>query len=127
MSSFLRSSKSLSGGGDSAGTVVSTATAVPPHRVAREEVKTIMRRIFAVKPARLDAMMAVIDNSQIRQRYFIHPVEYIIEPRPLAQLSREYQEHSICLGRTVATDALTRAGLTPSDIDLMIRNHRKIT
>src|SRR5215831_17373383 len=71
-----------------AGTIVSTATAIPPHSIGREEVKTYMRRVFSIESARLDAMMSVIDNSQVKQRYCIHPIDYIIQPRPLAQSRR---------------------------------------
>ena len=103
-----------------AGTIVSTATAIPPYVIGREEVKTYMRRVFSIEAARLDAMMAVIDNSQVKQRYCIHPIDYIIEPRPLTRITQEYQEHSIRLGREVATCSLARAGMKPTDIDMII-------
>ena len=64
--------------------------------------------------------MAIIDNSQVRRRYCIHPVDYIIQPRPLSQISREYQEHAVLLGRQVASECLGRAGMTPADIDLVV-------
>lgn len=101
-------------------TIAATATAVPPHVISREEVKTYLRRVFHIEAARLDAMMCIIDNSQVRRRYCIHPIDYIIEPRPLSQISREYQEHSVLLGRRVASDCLARAGMQPRDIDLLI-------
>ena len=101
-------------------TIAATATALPPHVISREEVKFYLQRVFSIEPARLEAMMCIIDNSQVKRRYCIHPVEYIIEPRPLSQISREYQEHAVRLGREVATDCLSRASLTPRDIDLII-------
>jgi len=101
-------------------TIASTATAVPPHLVTREEVKTYLRHVFPLEANRLDAMVSVVDNSQIKRRYCIHPVEHIIRPRPLSQLSEEYREHAVRLGRHVACESLTRAGLKPADIDLLI-------
>jgi alkylresorcinol/alkylpyrone synthase len=70
--------------------------------------------------SRLEALTAVVDNTQIRRRYFIHPVDYIVEPRPLSQVSREYQENALSLTRRVVLDSLHRAGMTPADIDLLI-------
>ncbi|MBI4460103.1 MAG: type III polyketide synthase [Acidobacteria bacterium] len=99
---------------------MSTATAVPSCSIGREEVKTYMKQVFSIEASRLDAMMAVIDNSQVKQRYCIHPVDTIVQPRPLAQISQEYQEHSIRLGRKVATDCLERAGMRPTDIDMIV-------
>jgi len=101
-------------------TVAATATAVPPYRIGAEEVKNYLQAVFAIESSRADAMMAVIDHSQVEQRYCVNPVEYIIQPRPLSQLSQEYQEHAVQLGRTVAADCLERAGLTPREIDLLI-------
>jgi alkylresorcinol/alkylpyrone synthase len=100
--------------------IAATATALPPHVISREEVKTYLRRVFQVEAARLDAMMCVIDNSQVKRRFCIHPVETIIEPRPLSQISREYEQHAVLLGRQVAADCLVRAGLRPEEIDLLI-------
>jgi alkylresorcinol/alkylpyrone synthase len=79
-----------------------------------------MGHVFPMEPARLEAMMAVVDNTQVRRRYFIHPVEYIVEPRPLSEISLDYQQHAISLGRRVSLDCLRRAGMRPRDIDLLI-------
>jgi alkylresorcinol/alkylpyrone synthase len=83
-------------------------------------VQSYLEKVFPIEPARLGAMRAIIDNSQVERRYSIHPVDYVVEPRPLGQISREYQEHSVRLGRSVACDVLTRAGLKPEEIDLII-------
>lgn len=101
-------------------TVASTATTVPAYRVTREETKAYIGNIFPLEPNRLEALMSVIDNAQVKQRFCILPVEHIIQPRPLAQITQEYQEHAVLLGKKVATDALERAGLQPTDIDMII-------
>jgi alkylresorcinol/alkylpyrone synthase len=93
---------------------------VPPYTLAREQVKTYVERVFPLDPRRLEAIMTVIDHSQIRQRHSIFPIDYIIEPRPLSRISEEYREHAVRLGRHVACEALTRAEMKPQDIDLII-------
>jgi alkylresorcinol/alkylpyrone synthase len=101
-------------------TIAATATAVPPHVLAREDVKTYMRHVFDVGERRLDAMMTVIDNAQVHKRHSIFPIEYIVKPRPLAQTSREYREHAVRLGQRAAEACLANARITPHDIDLII-------
>jgi alkylresorcinol/alkylpyrone synthase len=101
-------------------TILATSTAVPPHVLTREDVKTYMRRVFDVGERRLDAIMTVIDNAQVRQRHAIFPVDYIVEPRPLGQLAREYREHAVRLGRHAADCCLKKAGLPAAEIDLLI-------
>src|ERR1700674_260716 len=106
--------------GNHLATIAATATAVPPHVLTREDVKTYMRQVFDVGERRLDAMMTVIDNAQVHTRHSIFPIEYIVEPRTLAQTSRHYQEHAVCLGRRAAEACLASARMTPHDIDLII-------
>jgi alkylresorcinol/alkylpyrone synthase len=101
-------------------TIASTSTALPPHVITCDDVKRYLSRVFPLQGARLEAMHAIVENSQVRQRYCIHPIDYIIEPRPLAQISCEYQEHAIRLGTQAAQAALERAGLHPQDIDLIV-------
>jgi alkylresorcinol/alkylpyrone synthase len=100
--------------------IAATSTALPKFRVTQEEVKFHIGRVFSIAPKWLDAMMEVIKNSQIKQRYFIHPVDYIVSPRPLSQISREYQEHAVRLGKQAAADCLERAGMKAEEIDLLI-------
>lgn len=107
-------------GHGSTATIAATATAVPPHLLTRADVKTYIRRVFDIGERRLDAMMTLIDNAQVHQRHAIFPVDYIVQPRSLAQTSLEYQEHAVCLGRRAAAECLAKSGLTPSDIDMII-------
>jgi alkylresorcinol/alkylpyrone synthase len=79
-----------------------------------------MRSVFEMDDRQLDGMMSVVDNAQIEQRHVLFPIEYLIEPRSLEQTTREYQQNAICLGRRVAEQCLTRAGLAPVEIDLII-------
>ncbi len=100
--------------------IAATATAVPDFVVTREVVKTYFGQVFPLEGSRLDAMMAVVDNSGIRQRFCVLPVDELIRPRSLDRISQQYQEHAIRLGREVATECLERAQLRPEDIDLII-------
>ena len=100
--------------------IASTATAVPEHVVTREQVKEYFGQVFPVTSARLDAMMEIVDHSEIRRRFCILPVEELVRPRPLEKISEEYREHAIRLGRCVAAEALARAAMQPVEIDLIV-------
>jgi alkylresorcinol/alkylpyrone synthase len=102
------------------GVIAATATAVPENVVTREDARRWLRRVFPLDESRYRTMLAVIDNSAIERRYFVHPIECIVERRPLSQVAREYKEHSIRLGRQVTAECLRRSGLSAGDIDLII-------
>ncbi len=104
----------------SAPVIASTATAVPQHVISREFVEEHIGRIFSLTGRRLEAVLDIVGHSEIDRRYSIFPVEYLIEPRPLEQISREYREHSMCLGRRAAQQALDRAGIAPQEVDLIV-------
>lgn len=112
--------KSNPNGGIAVATIAGTAIAVPPHLLTREIVKHHMKDVFSLQGRQLDAIHTVIDNSQIDQRYSVFPVEYIVEPRPLAQINIEYREKAIELGLQVTRDALAQADMSPSDVDLFL-------
>src|ERR1700674_5705968 len=99
-------------------TIAGTATAVPPHVLSREIVKSRIGEVFSLDGARLDAIREVIDNSAIDQRYSVFPPDYTIEPRPLAQINAEYQEKSVELGLQVAERAPAQADMKTTDVDL---------
>jgi alkylresorcinol/alkylpyrone synthase len=100
--------------------IAATATALPPHTITRDDVKVYMGRVFDIPERRLEAMMSIVDNAQVHKRHAIFPLDYTIEPRPLSQTNNEYIEHAVKLGREAAEKCLTRAGLKPEDIDMII-------
>ena len=101
-------------------TIAGTATAVPPYLLTRDVVKQHIKDVFSLDGRRLEAIHSVIDNSRIDERHSVFPVEYIIEPRPLAQINNEYREKSFELGLQVTADALAQAEMVPSDVDLLM-------
>jgi alkylresorcinol/alkylpyrone synthase len=100
--------------------IAATATAVPRYAVTREEVKAYLGQVFPLEGARLDAMMSIVDNSEIQRRFCILPVEELIRPRSLERITQEYKENAIALGRAVATECLERAQTRPQEIDLIL-------
>ncbi|HKS79865.1 MAG TPA: 3-oxoacyl-[acyl-carrier-protein] synthase III C-terminal domain-containing protein [Candidatus Acidoferrales bacterium] len=100
--------------------IVASATALPPYKITRDDVKYYMGRVFDIAERRLEAMMAIVDNAQVHTRHTIFPIDYTVEPRALAKTNNEYIDHAIKLGREAAEKCLERAGMTAQDIDLII-------
>jgi alkylresorcinol/alkylpyrone synthase len=101
-------------------TIASTAVSVPPHVLSRDLVKQYFGRTFSLSGRRLDAVLEVVDNAKIDRRYSILPIDELIEPRSLSETSRLYRENALTLGRCVAQRALDRAGMTPTDVDMIV-------
>lgn len=100
--------------------IAATATALPPHVLGLQQVKEYLQIVFPIGEARTSMMLEVIQNAKVENRYCILPPAYIVEPRPLAQITREYQEHSVILGSKVAKQCLENAGLAATDVDMLI-------
>src|ERR1700745_4428612 len=83
-------------------TIAATATAVPPHTITRDDVKTYMGRVLDIPERRLEAMMSIVDNAQVHKRHVIFPIDYTVEPRSLEKTNQEYAEHAIALGQRAA-------------------------
>jgi len=101
-------------------TIAATATAVPDHAMTIADVKDYLNKVFPLSESRVSMMLDVIVNAKVEKRHFIYPMDYTITPRSLTQTSMEYQEHSVKLGRRVATECLERAGVTPEEVDMIV-------
>jgi alkylresorcinol/alkylpyrone synthase len=100
--------------------ILATSTTLPEHEFGLAEAKAYLNKVFPLNESRTAMMLEVLVNSKIAHRYCIYPLDYTIQPRPLGQTSKEYAEHSIILGRRVASDCLERAGLAATDVDMLI-------
>lgn len=100
--------------------VSATATALPEHVVTIDDVKAYLNKVFPLSESRTSMMLEVIQNAKVDKRYFIFHPDYTIEPRSLEQTTKEYQEHSVKLGRQVAAGCLKNAGIDAKDVDLII-------
>jgi alkylresorcinol/alkylpyrone synthase len=101
-------------------TITSTATVTPPFVLARGDVKAAIARTFALSARRLAGLMSIYDHAQVEQRYSVLPLDQLVRPRPLAEKILEYRQHAVALAGCVVCDCLGRAGVQPSEVDLLI-------
>jgi len=95
--------------------LLSVATAVPPHAIAQEEAKEIGRRAFRRKNL-FERLAPVFDNAAIAKRHLVAPAEWYEQPHGWAERNQVYLDASEALFEEAARAAIDRAGLQPADI-----------
>src|SRR3954471_9659254 len=96
--------------------LVSLATALPPHVIEQGQAKQIGRRAFGRK-ALFDRLSSVFDNAAIAKRHVVAPLEWYEESHGWAERNEVYLTASESLFIEAATKAIDRAGLKPDEID----------
>lgn len=97
--------------------LLSLATAVPPHIVAQGDAKAIGRRAFRGKAALFERLSGVFDNAAIAKRHLVAPLEWYEQAHGWAERNALYLKASERLFEDAARAAIAKAGLTPADID----------
>ena len=98
----------------------SVQTAVPPHAVSQETVKTLARAHFGPALPHTDRYLSVFANAQIDTRYFAAPPEWFTTPRSFQECNNLFVNVAIELGERAGRAALTAAGLGARNIDHLI-------
>jgi alkylresorcinol/alkylpyrone synthase len=97
--------------------LLSLATALPPHIVEQSYAKTKARELFGGRKALFDRLSGVFDNAGIAQRHIVAPIEWYEGHHGWKERNRVYLDASDALFREAAAKAIERAGLTPDQID----------
>jgi alkylresorcinol/alkylpyrone synthase len=97
--------------------LLSLATALPPHIMPQSEAKAIGRRAFGGRPALFERLSGVFDNAAIAQRHLVAPAEWYERRHGWAERNAVYLEAAEKLFENAAGKAIAAAGLDPSDID----------
>ena len=97
--------------------LLSLATAVPPHTVAQPVAKAKARELFGGRKALFDRLAGVFDNAGISQRNIVAPIEWYEGHHGWKERNRVYLDACDALFREAAAAAIRKAGLTPEDID----------
>lgn len=97
--------------------LLSLATAVPPHVVAQDHAKELAREAWGGKPALFDRLSGVFDNAGIAKRHVVAPLEWYAQPHGWHDRNAVYLEAAQDLFERAAIAAIEKAGLDPSEID----------
>ncbi len=96
------------------------AKATPPHSVTAAEAEAHLRPFFEAQGEDGAIVSQIFANSQIDQRALARPQEFYLRERGLTARNKAYSEVAVELGVRVAREALERAGVEPSKVDLVI-------
>lgn len=97
--------------------LLSLATAVPPHVIRQDEAKSAAREAFRGRKALFDRLSGVFENAGIAQRYIVAPRQWYLANHGWEDRNRVYLEASEALFIDASTRAIERSGLTPDEID----------
>ena len=97
--------------------LLSLATAVPPHVVEQSEAKTRAREAFGGKKALFDRLSGVFDNAGIARRHIVAPQDWYMASHGWHERNAVYLEAAEQLFIASATAAIEKAGFTPRQID----------
>jgi alkylresorcinol/alkylpyrone synthase len=97
--------------------LLSLATAVPPHVVEQQEAKVRAREAFGGNKALFDRLSGVFDNAGIARRHIVVPQDWYMSGHGWHDRNAVYLEASESLFAEAASAAVEKAGLEPDQID----------
>jgi alkylresorcinol/alkylpyrone synthase len=97
--------------------LLSLATAVPPHVVEQTEAKIRAREAFGGNKALFDRLSGVFDNAGIARRHIVAPQDWYMTSHGWHDRNDLYLKASEDLFVEAATAAIEQAGLAPDEID----------
>jgi alkylresorcinol/alkylpyrone synthase len=100
--------------------LLSLATAVPPHVLEQREVASRMLAAFGGCFERNPQLSDIFVNAGIERRYSVRPIEWIEQPHDWGERGAAYLDGAGELFVAAAASALERAGLRGRDIDVIV-------
>ncbi len=100
--------------------LLSVATALPPHRLLQSDAAATARRLFSHRYAAFERLAPVFETSGIRQRYTVRPIDWYTASLDWPERNAAYLEGAQALFIDAATSALARAGCRAADVDTIV-------
>lgn len=95
----------------------SLGTAVPGQRVPQSAVKAKAAEVVQAVAPQLSQYLDVFDSTGIKNRYFLRPLDWYLEPHGWKERSEIYREDGLALVEEAARAALSGAGLGAEAVD----------
>ena len=97
--------------------LLSLATAVPPHVIEQQDAKACAREAFGGKKALFDRLAGVFDNAGIARRHIVAPQEWYMSAHGWHDRNAVYLDAAESLFVEASSAAIEKAGLAPDQID----------
>ncbi len=100
--------------------LLSLATASPPHILRQGEVAEVARQLFAGRFPQFDRMAGVFGTAGVHTRQSVMPIDWYLKPRDWPQRAAAYLKGGVELFVEAAGLALDEAGLTGAQVDIVV-------
>jgi len=100
--------------------LLSLATAVPPHLLTQAEAARVARDVFSARFPDFGRLEKVFATTGISTRHLIRPVDWYLEPRGWSERTESYLDGAGDLFVDAARKALAAANCTAADVDTVI-------
>ncbi|MBS7586630.1 type III polyketide synthase [Ancylobacter defluvii] len=100
--------------------LLSLATAVPPHVLKQPDVAATMHQFFSEIFSRSETMTGIFASTGIKKRHAARPLDWYLEPRGWPERTEVYMEVGADLFVEVANKALAAAGCSADDVDAVV-------
>jgi alkylresorcinol/alkylpyrone synthase len=100
--------------------VLSIATAVPPHVIEQDEIARLAPSVFPDLFVHYPQMREIFSNSGIERRRAVRPIDWYLEPRDWSDRSEVFHSDGLALFEEAARGAINRANISAREIDLVV-------
>lgn len=100
--------------------LLSLATVTPPHQLRQDEVTAAAAALFGERYPEFERLLPVFANTGIRNRQSVVPMDWFLTSKDWPERADAYLSGGVELFAQAAEAALAEAGLTGSEIDVIV-------